>query len=65
MLSNFHTWDDQDKKLFVAKILNEINYSQASLDLMQSIIKLWEQYPSRQATYFSNQNTITYGTSSN
>ena len=57
MLSNFHTWSDNDKKLLVAKILHEINYSQASFDLIQSIIKVWEQYPTREA-YFFTQNTI-------
>ena len=43
MLSTFHTWSDNDKKLLVAKILHEINYSQASFDLIQSLIKVWEQ----------------------
>lgn len=57
MLSNFHTWSDNDKKLLVAKILHEINYSQASFDLIQSLIKVWEQYPTRQAYFFTQQNT--------
>lgn len=65
MLSNFHTWSDNDKKMLVAKILHEINYSQASLELMESIIKLWEQYPSRPATFFNQTNTIHYGTANN
>ena len=57
MLSNFHTWSDNDKKLLVAKILHEINYSQASFDLIQSLIKVWDQYPTREAYFFKSQNT--------
>jgi hypothetical protein len=57
MLSTFHTWSDNDKKLLVAKILHEINYSQASFELVQSLIKVWEQYPTREAYFFKSQNT--------
>jgi len=57
MLSNFHLMSDNDKKLLVAKILHEINYSQASFDLITSLIRVWEQYPTRQANYFNTQNT--------
>lgn len=57
MLSTFHTLSDNDKKLLVAKILHEINYSQASFDLIQSLIKVWDQYPSREAYFFKSQNT--------
>ena len=57
MLSTFHTWSDNDKKLLVAKILHEINYSQASFDLVQSLIKVWDQYPTREAYFFKSQNT--------
>lgn len=57
MLSNFHTWSENDKKLLVAKILHEINYSQASFELIQSLIKVWEQYPTREAYFFKSQNT--------
>ena len=64
MLSNFHTWSDIDKKLLVAKILHEINYSQASFELIQSLIKVWEQYPTREA-YFFTQNTINNGITKN
>ena len=64
MLSNFHTWSDNDKKLLVAKILHEINYSQASFELIQSIIKVWEQYPTREA-YFFTQKTMNNGVTKN
>jgi hypothetical protein len=64
MLSNFHTWSDNDKKLLVAKILHEINYSQASFELIQSIIKVWEQYPTREAYYFT-QKTMNNGITKN
>jgi hypothetical protein len=64
MLSNFHQWSDNDKKLLVAKILHEINYSQASFELIQSLIKVWEQYPTRQAHFFT-QNTINNGITKN
>jgi hypothetical protein len=64
MLSTFHTWSDNDKKLLVAKILHEINYSQASFELIQSIIKVWEQYPTREA-YFFTQKTMNNGITKN
>jgi hypothetical protein len=64
MLSNFHTWSDNDKKLLVAKILHEINYSQASFELIQSLIKVWEQYPTREA-YFFTQKTMNNGVTKN
>ena len=65
MLSTFHTWSDNDKKLLVAKILHEINYSQASFDLVQSLIKVWEQYPTREAYFFKQQNTVKNGITKN
>lgn len=65
MLSTFHTWSDNDKKLLVAKILHEINYSQASFDLVQSLIKVWEQYPTREAYFFKSQNVMNNGQSIN
>lgn len=64
MLSTFHLMSDNDKKLLVAKILHEINYSQASFELIQSLIKVWEQYPTREA-YFFTQNTINNGITKN
>jgi len=53
MLSTFHTLSDNDKKLLVAKILHEINYSQASFDLINSLIRVWDQYPSREVNFFT------------
>lgn len=55
---------DNDKKLLVAKILHEINYSQASFDLITSLIKVWEQYPTREAYYFT-QKTMNNGITKN
>jgi hypothetical protein len=64
MLSTFHEMSDNDKKLLVAKILHEINYSQASFDLITSLIKVWEQYPTREAYYFT-QKTMNNGITKN
>lgn len=65
MLSNFHLMSETDKKLLVAKILHEINYSQASLDLVLSLVRMWDQYPTRQAYFFKTQNTIENGITKN
>lgn len=65
MLSNFHTWSETEKKLFVAKIIHEINYSQSKLDLMENILKAWEKHPNRRAYYYTTQNTIQYGQPTN
>ena len=64
MLSTFHTLSDNDKKLLVAKILHEINYSQASFDLINSLIRVWDQYPSREA-YFFTPKTMNNGITKN
>lgn len=64
MLSTFHKMSDNDKKLLVAKILHEINYSQASFDLIKAMIRVWDQYPSREAYYFT-QKTMNNGVTKN
>lgn len=66
MLSQFASWDDTQKRLFIAKIIHEINYSQANLELMESILSLWQRYPSREAHYFTDtQKNLNYGTVTN
>ena len=65
MLSKFHTWSEQDKKIFVAKIIHNMNYSQSSYETMEAIVKMWEEYPTRQATYFTQQNQLTNGIANN
>ena len=42
MLSQFAQWDDSEKRLFIAKIIHQINYSQANLELMESILSIWQ-----------------------
>ena len=54
MYSTFHELPDQDKKLFVAKILHEINYSQESYNLLSRLVKYWEHNPIVEAEYFNN-----------
>jgi hypothetical protein len=67
MLSNFSEWTEQEKRLFIAKIVHNINYSQSSLEMMESIVNFWDEHPVRQTVFFTqnlkNQNTLQYGTS--
>ena len=54
MLSTFHQLSEQDKKLFVAKVLHEINYNQASYNLMQLLVTYWDDNPINHVQYFPN-----------
>ena len=67
MLSQFASWDDTQKRLFIAKIIHQINYSQANLELMESILSIWQKFPTREAHYFSETPTknLNYGTTTN
>ena len=65
MLSTFSNMNESDKKLFVAKIIHNINYSQSSFDTMEAIVKMWDEYPRRQANFFTQFNTLTNGTANN
>lgn len=53
MYSTFHELPEQDKKLFTAKILHEVNYSQESFNLMLRLINYWESKPTVEAAYFN------------
>ena len=58
MLSTFQLLPEQEKKLFVAKILHEINYNQASYNLMNLLVKYWDENPINHVEYFPhNLNT--------
>ena len=65
MLSTFAQLNETDKKLFVAKIIHNINYSQSSFDTMSALVKMWDEYPRRQANFFTQFNTLTNGTANN
>lgn len=65
MLSTFAHMNEVDKKIFVAKIIHNINYSQSSYETMEAIVKMWEQYPIKQATFFTQSNQITNGIANN
>jgi hypothetical protein len=65
MLSTFTELNETDKRLFVAKIIHNINYSQSSFDTMAALVKMWDEYPRRQATFFTKLNQITNGTANN
>lgn len=54
MLSTFHTLSEQDKKLFIAKVLHEINYNQASYNLMKLLVSYWDENPINHVQYFPN-----------
>jgi hypothetical protein len=57
--------NEVDKKIFVAKIIHNINYSQSSFETMEAMVKMWEEYPKRQATYFTQSNQLTNGITNN
>ena len=67
MSSDFSKWSEQEQRLFIAKVIHNINYSQSSLEMMQSIVNFWDEPPIRQAVFFTQnlktQNTLQYGTS--
>jgi hypothetical protein len=65
MLSSFAQLNETDKKLFVAKIIHNINYSQSSFDTVQALVKMWDEYPRRQATFFTQSNQLTNGIANN
>lgn len=54
MLSTFQQLSEQDKKLFIAKIFNEINYNQASYNLMKLLVNYWDENPINHVQYFPN-----------
>lgn len=53
MYSTFHELPEQDKKLFAAKILHEVNYSQESYNLLIRLLNYWEHTPVVHASYFN------------
>ena len=55
MYSTFHQLPEQEQRLFIAKIINEINYNQASYNLMTLLIKYWDEQPMNDAVFFPNQ----------
>jgi hypothetical protein len=57
--------NEVDKKIFVAKIIHNINYSQSSYETMEAMVKMWEEYPKRQSTYFTQSNQLTNGITNN
>ena len=65
MLSSFADLNETDKRLFVAKIIHNINYSQSSFETVMALVKMWDEYPRRQATFFTKLNQITNGTAIN
>jgi hypothetical protein len=57
--------NEVDKKIFVAKIIHNMNYSQSSFETMEAIVKMWEQYPIKKATFFTQSNQLTNGIANN
>jgi hypothetical protein len=53
MYSTFHELPEQEKKLFAAKILHEVNYSQESYNLLNRLLNYWERTPVVEASYFN------------
>ena len=65
MLSQFAHLNETDKRLFVAKIIHNMSYSQSSFETMMAIVKMWEQYPVRKAQFFTKSNQLTNGIANN
>ena len=55
MISTFHLLSEQEKKLFIAKIIHEMNYNQASFKLMQLLVSYWDENPINHVQFFPNQ----------
>ena len=69
MSSNFSNWSEQEQRLFIAKIIHNINYSQSSLEMIESIVNFWDMHPIREVVFFTqnliNQKTIQNGNAIN
>jgi hypothetical protein len=67
MQSQFSSWDDYKKRLFIAKIIHQINYSQANLELMESILSIWQKFPIREANFIQETHlkNLNYGITKN
>lgn len=65
MLSQFAHLNETDKRLFVAKIIHNMSYSQSSFETMMAIVKMWEQYPIRKAQFFTQINQLKNGIANN
>jgi hypothetical protein len=57
--------NEVDKKIFVAKIIHNMNYSQSSFETMEAMVKMWEEYPIKQATFFTQSNQLKNGITNN
>lgn len=55
MISTFHLLSEQEQKLFIAKIIHEMNYNQASFKLMQLLVSYWDENPINHVQFFPNQ----------
>lgn len=66
MVSQFQNLSEQDKKMLVAKIIHNINYSQTAYKIIEGLVKHWDEYPVRHANFFKNTNKLNnYGTANN
>lgn len=65
MQSKFSMLTDTEKKLLVANLIHNINYSDTRLTLIQTLIEMWNENPTRHANFFINQNNLNYGTATN
>jgi hypothetical protein len=65
MQSTFTELEEMDKRLLIAKIIHNINYSQSSFETILALVKMWDEYPRKQVTFFTQLNQITNGTANN
>jgi hypothetical protein len=65
MQSTFTELEEKDKRLLIAKIIHNINYSQSSFETILALVRMWDEYPRKQANFFTQFNTLTNGTTKN
>jgi hypothetical protein len=65
MQSTFTELEEMDKRLLIAKIIHNINYSQSSFETILALVRMWDEYPRKQATFFTQFNKLTNGTTKN
>jgi len=65
MQSTFTELEEMDKRLLIAKIIHNINYSQSSFETILALVRMWDEYPKKQATFFTQFNKLTNGTTKN
>lgn len=64
-MSPFQMLSETDQRILVAKIIHNINYSETAYKIVEGLVKHWDEYPIRQANFYHNTKTNTYGIANN